>query len=142
MARADAHTHADAIVAAARALVGVRFRPQGRGADGLDCLGVALTAAQAGGLSPVSLPAFAMRGTALEQGNAWLRACGCRRLAVPAARPGDLLLGVPAALQLHLAVVTQGGLVEAHAGLGRVIERPMGSMEAWDSGWRLPAREE
>jgi hypothetical protein len=42
-------------------------------------------------------------------------------------------------LQLHLAVCVRGGLVDAHAGLRRVVQRPMHIDERWQSAWRLPA---
>jgi hypothetical protein len=45
---------------------------------------------------------------------------------------------LPAARQIHLAVVVTGGIVEAHAGLRRVVMRPLGDGEAWHSAWRLP----
>lgn len=141
MASPDAHARADRIVAAVQAKVGTGFRPQGRGAAGLDCLGLALVAADAAGSAP-AVPAFPMRGTSLDAGEALLLGFGCRRLTVDAVEPGDLLLQMPAALQLHLAVVTPAGLVEAHAGLRRVVERPRVTGEIWQSGWRLPAGED
>lgn len=120
-------------------MVGAPFRPQGRDGGGLDCLGVVLAAARGGGVER-RLPAFALRGTRLDEGEAWLRHCGC--VPVPVALPGDILLQCPAAAQLHLAVKTPVGLVEAHAGLGRVVERPIGPAERWASCWRLPVGED
>jgi hypothetical protein len=141
MGRAEPHPGADRVVAAARRLVGTPFRPQGRDEGGLDCLGVALAAARGAGIER-RLPAFALRGTGLGEGEAWLRRCGCRAVPLAEAMAGDILLQVPAAVQLHLAVRTENGLIEAHAGLGRVVERPIGPTERWMSCWRLPVGED
>ena len=84
------------VVAAARALVGVPFRLQGRDRDGLDCVGVAALA----------LGRAAPRGYGLRSGDT----------AKALVRPGPL--------QLHLMVGTGAGFVHAHAGLRRVVEMP------------------
>jgi murein DD-endopeptidase / murein LD-carboxypeptidase len=124
-------------VDAARALAGVPFRPQGRDLTGLDCLGVALLAASAAGVS-VALPPFPMRGTRLADARNLLLSWGCTECPATAAAPGDLLLRSVGPRQVHLAVRTGTGLVEAHAALRRVVERPLAPGETWDSGWRLP----
>ncbi len=135
---------ADRIVAAARDLVGVRFRLQGRcRARGLDCIGLAaLALAEAGHRCAVP------RGYGLRSGDEplarrWLELAGLR--AVEQARPGDMALVRPGPLQLHLMIVTPGGHVHAHAGLGRVVETPGQSpwpvIGHWrtreDETWRL-----
>ena len=98
-----------AAVAAARACVGTRFRPQGRVPGlGLDCIGVAVAAARGGDHDGAVEPV--------------LIAMGCRRVA--RARPGDVILYAPAPGQRHLAVLAGPDLVHAHAGLGRVVEGP------------------
>ena len=99
---------ADRIVAAARDLVGVRFRLQGRSrASGVDCVGP--------------------RGYGLRSGDealarAWLTQAGL--VAVERPKAGDLALVRPGPLQLHLMILVPGGHVHAHAGLGRVVETP------------------
>jgi lipoprotein Spr len=138
---ADCHARAPEIEAAVRHLVGIRFRPQGRDECGLDCLGVVLVAARAAGLEVAGLDALPLRGVAFAEAEQVLRAWGCRAIPPGDARPGDLLMRVPAECQLHFAIVTSAGLVEAHAGLRRVVERCIGSSECWASGWRLPAEE-
>lgn len=124
------------IVAAARADLGRSFRPQGRGDEGLDCLGVAIRAVKAAGWAP-DVPRLPLRGHGLEQAIAWLRAAGFAPYDVETAQPGDLLLAFPATRQAHLAVRTPDGFVEANAGLRRVVERPWHGGEGWHSAWRL-----
>jgi lipoprotein Spr len=118
----------------ARSLIGTRFRPQGRGRDGIDCVGVTAFA--------LGLPAgavrrdYALRGTALEDLAGALRGLGLAE--VQTAAPGDIAVFVPGPAQLHLGVVTSGGaLVHADLGLKRVVERPQPA--PWPSAglWRL-----
>ena len=133
------HSRSVAIVAAARACVDTRFRAQGRlPGVGLDCVGVALIAAAAAGLTPARLPAYTLGGDDHDQLDAELAAAGCTSLAGTEAHPGDLLVAAPAYGRRHLAVVTPRGVVHAHAGLGRVVEAP--ADPAWEilAAWRLP----
>lgn len=134
----DGHAAGGAIVAAARALLGAPFRAQGRSERGVDCLGLVILACARAGLR-VAAPAVApaLRGTDVAAAEAALLAAGAVRVAV--ASPGDLLLAAPAARQVHLAIATATGVVEAHAGLGRVVERPRTAADGWVSAWRLPA---
>ena len=103
------------------ALVGTPFRLQGRGPDGLDCVGVAL---QTFGLSSDNFRRnYRMRG----DHQAELRAAlgrHFRRLPATQLRVGDLMLMQVASDQLHLAVRTSAGFVHAHAGIRRVVETP------------------
>ena len=127
---------AAAIVAAARTAVGTRFRPQGRlPGVGLDCVGVAMLAAEAAGVTP-RIEAYVLGGDHDGKVEAVLAALGCR--AVSWAVPGDLLLLAPTPRQRHLAVVTPAGVVHAHAGLGRVIEGPLDPEWTILGAWRLP----
>ena len=104
-----------------RALVGTRFRPQGRDACGLDCVGLAI--------ETYGIPAEAVRRNYKLRGD---HRCEIelglrkyfRRVSGRDAKPGDLMLLRVASDQLHLAVRTEGGFVHAHAGLGRVVETP------------------
>jgi hypothetical protein len=136
----DRHPAADAIVAAARAVVGARFRPQGRGPEGLDCLGVAALAAGVAGI-PAPALLYPLRGVSLADAATALADAGCRRRRPECALPGDILLQSPAHRLIHLAVRTEVGIVEAHAALRRVIERPLAPFEIWDSAWLLPEGE-
>lgn len=109
------------IVWRARSLIGTRFRPQGRGREGVDCVGLAAFAL---GLAEDRVPRnYALRGASAEEVGQFLRDCGMD--AVKDAAPGDLALFAPGPAQLHFAVMTGNGLVHADLGLGRVVERPL-----------------
>jgi len=110
----------------ARALVGTRFRLQGRGAGGLDCVGVAM--------ATFDVPADAARRDYRARGDheAEVReflARSFRRVSLRELRAGDLMLMRVAADQLHMAVRTDAGFVHAHAGLRKVVETP--GMPEW-----------
>jgi murein DD-endopeptidase / murein LD-carboxypeptidase len=133
-------TMADRIVAAARDLVGVRFRLHGRSTErGVDCVGLAaIVLARAGhrGTAP--------RGYGLRSGDealacVWL--CEAGLSAVPEGRAGDLALVRPGPLQLHLMILVPGGHVHAHAGLGRVVETPGPSPWPVIGHWRVRQEE-
>ena len=122
----------DAAVLRARALVGVRFRPQGRDAErGLDCVGLV---AMALGRGPAS-DDYALRGGGLARVEQGLRTAGL--VLASDALPGDVLVMRSGPEQLHLGVWTGAGLVHADARLRRVAERP--GAPAWPvlGIWRL-----
>ena len=112
--------HPDEIVARARALIGTRFRPQGRSvADGLDCIGLAALA-----IGVRDAPRdYALRGASIRRLTDELKAAGLS--AVDAMAAGDLLVLAPGRAQLHLGVFTGAGLVHGDAMLRRVVERPL-----------------
>jgi cell wall-associated NlpC family hydrolase len=107
-------------VAAARALIGTPFRLQGRGRDGLDCIGLI---AVVHGLQAEAPRSYALRGTPSDQAMEMLDRHFIRRLAM-APQVADILLLQPGLDQLHLGLWTGTGLVHAHAGLRRVVETP------------------
>lgn len=111
-----------AIVARARALVGTRFRPQGRNPDhGLDCVGLVMAVS---GMAPQSVARdYRLRGdhrVRLEEGLG----SKFRRIASPQPRPGDILLMKIAADQFHLGIQASGSVIHADANLGVVVEVP------------------
>lgn len=105
----------------ARTLVGTRFRAQGRGEGGLDCVGVVL--------ATFDIPVDAVRrdyrlsANDLPEVEHALRVY-FRKVGRSGRKPGDLLLLRTGAWQPHLAVLTDSGIVHAHAGLRRVVETP------------------
>lgn len=110
---------AEVVVKRARALVGTRFRAQGRGAgEGLDCVGLVAAAL---GYADVRRD-YALRGGAVAVLEGELAAAGL----VPGgeALAGDVLVLRAGPGQLHLGIWTGDGLVHADAGLRRVVERP------------------
>lgn len=112
-------TRGEAIVARARALIGARFRPQGRSAaSGLDCIGLVAAAA---GIAQVPSD-YALRGGSPARLSEALRRAGFRRCRV--LRPGDVLALRAGVAQLHLGVWSGEGLIHADAALRRVVERP------------------
>jgi lipoprotein Spr len=124
-------------VAAARAGVGTRFRAQGRAIGlGLDCVGVALLAAAGASVKLGPVPAYALGG--LHDGllATTLIALGCRP--VRRARPGDLVEYALAPGHRHLALISDRGIIHAHAGLGRVVEGPAPPDWPVAGRWALP----
>jgi lipoprotein Spr len=126
-----------AIVARARACLGVRFRPQGRNpACGLDCVGLVLVA-----LGPVMgghavARDYALSGSGLAaQAEAGLADAGGMQVA--AGVPGDIVLFEPAKGQGHLAVLSEQGVIHAHLGLRRVVEAPFDRTWGVRSIWQF-----
>lgn len=113
---------AGGIVARARALVGSRFRPQGRDpATGLDCIGVLLCAFQI----PADRAPRDYRLSGAERGRLEAELLKhFRRVNRGEMRAGDAMLCISAADQLHLAVHCGGSIIHADAKLRRVVETP------------------
>lgn len=123
--------------AAARALVGVRFRPQGcEPATGLDCAGLVWAAYAAAGVRLVRPRAYPLRGWGRERVEAALRAAGFAAVE-GGARAGDVALIALPAGQFHLALTGPESLVHAHAGLRRVVETPLEASDGAARRWRL-----
>jgi cell wall-associated NlpC family hydrolase len=111
-------------IAAARAAVGTRFRPLGRlPGVGLDCVGVVLLAAQVSGVCLDSVPSYALGGDHADVLDSTLVSLGFERVGEP--QPADVVVFSLASRHRHLAVISDRGIVHAHAGLGRVVEGPM-----------------
>lgn len=110
----------EAIVARARALIGTRFRPQGRSAaEGLDCIGLVALA-----IDVRAVPRdYALRGNSADRLVGELHAAGL--VAVDNMAAGDVLVLAPGPAQMHLGIFTGTGLVHGDAGLRRVVERPL-----------------
>lgn len=132
------HSKAFEIEAAARQLVGMRFRPQGRGVGGIDCLGVLIVVAEAAGITIDARRDYRICYVDLREVLQCLYDFGFDRLLPREASVGDVLLSCPGTRQVHFAVRVTGGLVEAHVGLRRVIRRPIARSDQFHSAWRLP----
>ncbi|MFL6730151.1 MAG: peptidoglycan endopeptidase [Sphingomicrobium sp.] len=106
----------------ARALVGTRFRPQGRDPKiGLDCVGLLLATF---GIPTVGVRRnYRLRGNHRKEIECALSA-HFRRVAPAGRRSGDMMLMEVANDQLHFGICTAAGFVHADARLGRVVETP------------------
>ena len=120
------------IVARGRALIGVRFRAQGRSpAAGLDCVGLVAEAIGAGGVPRD----YTLRGASPARLAAGLEAAGLRR--ARAMRAGDVLVMKAGPGQLHLGLWSGTGLIHGDAGLRRVVERPGPPLWPVTGIWRI-----
>lgn len=100
----------------ARSVVGTRFRRQGRGVDGFDCVGLV------GWAHGVAVPAdYPRRCGDAARVAAVLAQAGFRR--VDRAAAGDVLLMASGPGQLHLALSTGDGIIHADAVARAVVER-------------------
>jgi len=108
------------VVARGRALVGVRFRPQGRSDAGVDCIGVV---AMAFGLSAVRGD-YGLRSCDAAEVEREFEGSGFLPVAVTDAGSGDVLLVRAGFRQLHVVILTEEGYLHADAGLRRVVEVP------------------
>lgn len=134
------HSRSHLIVAAARACIGTRFRPQGRTPGlALDCVGVALVAARAAGVA-VDVPPYGLGGDGEPGFDTLPAAAGFVPLDPAGVAPGDLLVLAPSPGRRHLAIVTPAGIVHAHAGIGRVVEAPADPTWPTVAAWRCPER--
>jgi len=124
-----------AIVAEARAWLGVRFRHQGRSAEGVDCAGLVICVGRKLGLLPADLDVngYSRR----PDGVSLLQACGehLRRIPAGEARAGDVLVFRIERDPQHLAVLADyfaGGhaIIHAYAPNRSVVENRL-------DGWWL-----
>lgn len=138
MASCERNRAGRAIAEAARTFVGVRFRRQGRDMRGLDCVGLVVAAAEKAGIAILVPQELPYRGLCVEATVALFRSAACQPVACGRAVEGDVLLRWAAERQPHVAVRSSFGVIEAHAGIGRVIERNLDGDEIWHAVWRLP----
>lgn len=123
--------------AAARTMIGTRFRPQGRvPATGLDCVGLVWAAYAAAGRRLPRPSTYPLRGWKRERIEAMLMRAGF----APADgedHPGDVALIAYPAIQYHLGLIGPESFIHAHAGLRRVVEAPLDGTVRSAARWRL-----
>lgn len=127
-----------AFALAAEGFVGVPFRFRGRDPrSGLDCIGLVAAALQAIGAPVPHIARYAFRQRDFAAQLACAASAGFDDVnGQPLA--GDLLLLRPGPAQVHLAIVgSRGGLVHAHAGIGRVVVTPPPFPWCVERHWRL-----
>ena len=124
------------IAARACALVGTRFRPQGRNPDhGLDCVG---TAAIAAGIATDHIPRdYALRSQSLVEIEHRLCDLGCRPVKGHVLELGDVVVCGTGPAQFHMVIITPFGFVHADAALRRVVERPYPIPWPLMGAWRV-----
>ncbi len=120
-------TRAD-IVACARGYLGTRWHHQGRNRAGLDCVGLVIRVAHDLGLTGYDIDGYGR----VPDGRV-LRAeldQQMTRIAIEDAREADILLMRFDQHPQHLAMLTDQGIIHAHAMVRRVVEHGL------DALWR------
>lgn len=130
---------AAAVAERAKALVGTRFRPQGRRPEhGLDCLGLVAISAD---LPPKLLPSgYRLRSEIGEELLATSLHGRVRRIAKEEAGEGDVLLVRAGLGQNHFVILVADGFVHADARIGRVVETRGRVNWPVRAAWRIEER--
>jgi cell wall-associated NlpC family hydrolase len=128
---------AERIVARARALIGVRFRLQGRDPrDGLDCIGVVIMATR---LRKERVRRdYGLHSSDSDEMNRQFEEVGFIRIPPAAAREGDVLAVSPGPAALHVVILTDTGYIHADARLRKVVEVRGDVPWSRVSAWRHP----
>ena len=114
------------IVAEARCWLGVTWRHQGRTRSGIDCVGLVVCVARSLCLSDYDSTGYSRRA----QGQAFVEhfRSNMDGVAIPDARPGDVLVFADRAYPCHCGFLTERlghpHLLHAHATRRQVIEEP------------------
>jgi cell wall-associated NlpC family hydrolase len=129
-------SHGETVAARARALVGTRFRPQGRQREhGLDCVGLVALAAN---LPAKSVPTgYRLRSTVAEKLLSATFEDRVKPISPMEAAQGDVLLVGSGAGQNHFLILTDRGFVHADARVGRVVETPGTIPWPMIAAWRI-----
>jgi cell wall-associated NlpC family hydrolase len=126
------------LACAAEGFVGASFRLHGRDPlTGFDCLGLVLVALAEIGRPVHPVLSYGLRNLEPERFVRLPEAAGFVETATPL-EAGDVLMLKAGPAQLHLAIVgVEGGIVHAHAGLGRVVHTPFPLPWPVVGQWRL-----
>lgn len=128
-----------ALARAAEGPMGSPFRLHGRSAGtGLDCVGLIVAAMRACGRQCTLPTGYRLRTGEWPGCDGWAAACGFAVAEAPLA-PGDVLMVRPGPAQLHLAIVNEAAdrVIEAHAGLRKIVAGPIPPTPAVVRLWRL-----
>jgi cell wall-associated NlpC family hydrolase len=127
-----------ALACAAEGFLGASFRLHGRDPlTGFDCLGLVLIAMAEIGRPVHFAFSYGLRNLEPERFLRLAEAVGFFTTETPF-EPGDILLLEAGPAQVHLAIVgVEGGIVHAHAGLGRVVHTPFPLPWPVVRQWRL-----
>lgn len=120
-----------AMVAAARGMIGRRWRHQGRSETGVDCVGLVLLSARAAGFTVDDVTGYSRR--ALGAGFLEHFQPRMRGVSLVDGRPGDVLVFTETVYPCHCGVL--GGapaegpagatVIHAHGGRGLALEEPL-----------------
>ena len=129
-----------ALAHAAEGFLGARFRLHGRDPlTGFDCLGLVIVALAEIGRPIHPTLGYALRNLDPERFLELPATVGFLETILPP-ETGDVLLLQAGPAQLHVAIVgVDGGIVHAHAGLGRVVRTPFPLPWPVVGQWRLCA---
>src|SRR5690606_18089886 len=121
-----------AILAAARRRLGTRWVHQGRGAAGLDCVGLIIVIARELGFTSKDVAGYARR----QDGRMLLSRLHdqLQLSSLTDWQDGDIGVFREAGFPIHLGILTRDGdvptVIHAHAGRRRVVEEALGSYGA------------
>lgn len=121
--------YGDAVVYAARAMIGVPFVHAGRSVHGVDCIGLLVVAAAAVGVCVYDNRSYSRTVDADYMVSELSKACD--PVPFPAALPGDVLLFRVGTSVQHMALVTESGpdgpvrIVHCYQTAGRVVEHAL-----------------
>ena len=128
-----------AFLAAVRAHIGVRYRLHGADRQGVDCLGLVVSALHEAGGARLRPAHYRLRQTDIAPFIAWARDVGFDECdsGPGAQQDGDILLVVTGPAQHHCIVRDGDEIIHAHAGLRRVVRQPRPSDWTRTAAFRL-----
>lgn len=127
-----------ALAGAAQTLVGSPFRLHGRDpVTGIDCIGLVACAMSILERPVPPIPHYALRNLAITPFKGLFAEAGFVA-ASGKLQAGDLLLLKPSPGQFHLAIAADDArLIQAHAGIGRVVISPAPALADVFGHWHL-----